>query len=704
MADTEISVLLKLIDEISQPIDQVVNKVDQIGNAASKAANAFAPASAAAAATGVAALKMATDFDSASNGIKRTADLSTSELSKIKQEALTVAPALGVIPEKYIEIASSMAQLGTAKGDLSEMTRQVIELGQATDQPVAKWEEMGKALSATQAVFKMTTQETQAFVASVNYVDDKIGSTASQILDFTNRVGSMASTVKMSANEVAVFAGVFGKLGLPADRAATAFNSMLGTLSNIKGTSKDAQKSFEALGISADDMAKRINENPSKAIQYFLEQVNNSKLPMNELVGAMQKAFGKEAADEILTLAKGADTLKQGLDAVGNSTQRITELQNANKEALATTDGQLKIFAASMQAISVNIGSAMLPALNSLLQALIPLAQGFNSLMTANPILAQIVAGFIAVVAAVTPLLALLGSVASGVSAVAAAIPAIGTAITAVGATASAVVAAIAASPALLIAAITAAVAAILVLVTQHWEQIKQLCMSGMDAIKNLIIGALEPIKNAFPQTFEAIKTAITAFFEVLKTIMKAGFDAAKAIIESGGNFWVTIITKIVEAIIELFKKLVIEAGKAGAGMMKEMASGINQNAGLVQQAVANATRSANQYLPHSPAKKGALRNLDDVGYNFMNTIAKGIRGYDISPVMNSATSQMGVTGDSGVNAASNGSNGRQIVINYAPVLQVRDDADLMKQLKSNQREVVRLLGDANQSLTRRFY
>lgn len=702
MADTVIEVMMKFVDNISSGVDNVTKKIDGIAGSTGKAAQSFAPISAAAAGVLGVATKMAVDFDSAGNSIKRTADLSTSELDKIKQSALGLAPSLGVLPDKYLEIASAMAALGTKKSDIEAMTKNVIELGKATDQGAEKWVGMGQSVSAIQSIFQMSTSEVQNFAAAVNYVDDKIGGTSDQILDFTKRTGSMASTLKMTASDVAVFGGTFSKLGLSSDRSATAFNSLLGSLANIKGGSKDSQAAFAALGISADDMAKRINENPTKAIQFFLEKLNSSKLPLNEVVGAMQKAFGKEAADEIMTLAKGADTLKMGFDAVGDSAARVAEMQKANSAALATIAGQTELFKATMAALAIQLGSALLPALNSVLAGVVPVATAFNSLMSANPIIAQIIVSVLGLVAVIAPILGILSGVITAVGTISGAVGALIPIIGSIAGVVGALFATLAASPAVVAAAIIAAIALVVAAIVMNWDKIKEVCTAGIELVKQIISVGLDTLKSVVSVVVDGIKTVITGFLDLVKTAITMFLDFLKTVIQAGMDIIKNIIKTVIDIIIQTFKTLVSEAGKAGADMMREMANGINKNSHLVAQATANATKSANQYLPHSPAKKGALKNLDTSGFSLMDTIAKGIQGYDMSDVMGSATGAIGGNG-TGLNTATNGSS-TNITVNYSPVLNGNNGGSIMDELKRNQREIVKLIDQAYTNVNRRSY
>lgn len=697
-----IEVIMKFVDNVSGGIDTVTKKIDGIANSTGKAAQSFAPISAAAAGVLGVATKMAVDFDSAGNSIKRTADLSTAELDKIKQSALTTAPALGVLPEKYLEIASSMAALGTKKSDIEAMTKNVIELGKATDQGAEKWVGMGQSVSAIQSIFQLSVGDVQSFTAAVNYADDKIGGTSDQILDFTKRTGSMASTLKMTASDVAVFGATFSKLGLSSDRSATAFNSLLGSLTNIKGGSKDSQEAFAALGISADDMAKRINENPTKAIQFFLEKLNSSKLPLNEVVGHMQKAFGKEATDEILTLAKGADTLKTGFDAVGNSAARVAEMQKANASSLATIAGQAELFKATTSALAIQIGSALLPALNSLLGGLVPIATAFNNLMSVNPIIAQIIVGVLGLTAVIAPILGVLSGIITAVGTITGAVGALIPVIATIGATVATLFATLAASPAVVAAAIIAAIALVVAAIVMNWDKIKDVCASGIEFVKQIIQTGLDGLKNIVSGIVDAIKTVVTGFLDIVKNAVSAFLDFLKTAIQAGMDIVSNIIKTVVELIIQTFKTMVVEAGRAGADMMREMANGINQNSHLVAQATANATKQANQYLPHSPAKKGALRNLDTTGYSLMDTIAKGIRGYDMSDVMGNATAGIGGS-NSVIPVGSGGTSTQGIVINYSPVIN-SNSGSIMDELKRNQREIVKLIDQAYTNVNRRSY
>lgn len=144
------------------------------------------------------------------------------------------------------------------------------------------------------------------------------------------------------------------------------------------------------------------------------------------------------------------------------------------------------------------------------------------------------------------------------------------------------------------------------------WEIIKGIFVSvlrflrgdvdgAMDRIKQTITNVMGLVSGFFSKTWNTIKDTFTSAFKNIKNTVKDGLRGA------------------LDIITNLFGKF----KDAGRNVVTSIADGIKGAVGKVTGAISNVTSKIRDFLPFSPAKKGALRDIMDV--KIVESIAKSI-------------------------------------------------------------------------------
>jgi len=116
-----------------------------------------------------------------------------------------------------------------------------------------------------------------------------------------------------------------------------------------------------------------------------------------------------------------------------------------------------------------------------------------------------------------------------------------------------------------------------------------------------------------------------------------------------------------------LWSTIITDATNAGSNIVKGIADGISGAIHFVSDAITNVTSWISAHLPHSPAKVGPLRHLQEQGAEISNQIAKGM--VNGMPVLSSAIGNitkpiaLSVKGVGAANTKSTPSQGKQTVI-----------------------------------------
>ena len=465
----------------------------------------------------------------------------------------------------------------------------------------------------------------ETFANVTNNLADSMATTEAKILNFVNRSAGVGQTFGILENDVAAFAAAFTALGIAPEKASNAFNTTAQRLAMATQLGDRAAEGFEQLGLSAAEMEAQFAAGQgTEAMMQFLTAVQQGG-PAS--AAALSGILGQGFSDEILQAASGMGQFEQAFirsqEAVAGGGSTIAESFNIIAQ---TSESSLAIMANAFKEISIALGPPILDAIAQIVGAITPLALKFAEFLQNNPKITQMGVAFLAVVAAIGPLLVIIGQIAIAISAI---MPII----TAIGAIIGAVFAAIF-SPMFLFIALIAGVAAAAWAIISNWSAVKAFFA---DLWQSIVAGA------------RALGVAVVAFASQAMAQFVARVQAGAAQVLSA-------IQSMGASILAAIRNVASQAFEAGASIVRRIAEGIRSAIGAVTGAigaVGNAIRAA---LPGSPVDEGPLTILNNISSNpgaqIVDMLARGIES--AAPALQSA---IGLAGMGAVDVAD-GDNG----------------------------------------------
>ena len=138
---------------------------------------------------------------------------------------------------------------------------------------------------------------------------------------------------------------------------------------------------------------------------------------------------------------------------------------------------------------------------------------------------------------------------------------------------------------------------------------------SGMvSKVIGIVKGWVSNIVSAIDNFVYKILGKITSFNTDLGLLFARGWEAIKGFIKSGINGAIGVI----KGMFSTFKN-------AGKGLLDAFTDGIKKGISKAVNAVKDGVKKLRDFLPFSPAKKGALSDLDKSGKSFFPTFAEGM-------------------------------------------------------------------------------
>lgn len=360
----------------------------------------------------------AVEFDTAISGASRALDLSTKEVKLFGDQAKRIAPAIGLSPTKFAELATEAGKLGVAKEAIIGFTKEVGEISAITDLTAAQTQDLAASFAALQTITGVTGKELSIYGATVNKLDDAIGGTTPNIIEFTRQTAASGKLLNLGIKDLAAYGSTMQALGIQSGVAFRSFNSLLTKLAAPQTLSKKGIEGLDALGLSAQEMADIMTTDANAGIELFLTRIREvSEVDVSKALGAVKQVVGGDYGDEILTLALSHEKLGQALGYASDEMDQanLAKKQDELAKKLGNVKGQQAILAAQWERLSITIGSAVLPSITDLLGALTPLVDKFAAFAENNPKLLKAGLAIAAIAISASPVLIVLGGVISAI-------------------------------------------------------------------------------------------------------------------------------------------------------------------------------------------------------------------------------------------------------------------------------------------------
>lgn len=309
------------------------------------------------------------------------------------------------------------------------------------------------------------------------------------------------SSAGYSVNDAALYMGVMANNGIEADKAA---NSLKTGLARLVSPAKEGAEMMDKLGINVTNADGTMKD--SVTIQKELHDAFG-KLSESEQIAAASAIFGKNQMAPWLALINTAPEDVGKLDEALGKNGTAMEMQGAMMSGFAGSIEQLK---SGIDVLAVSFGEALAPMIQKVVGVIQILVNWFNGL---SPQMQTIIATIAVVVAAIGPLLIVLGALTSAIGTLMIYGPMIVGAI-------GAVVAAF--GPIILI---IGGVIAAGILLYKNWDKIKAKAQALGKGLKN----AWNSIKNSAAAAWDAVRNKIVAAWNKISSTVGGKVNAVKA-------------------------------------------------------------------------------------------------------------------------------------------------------------------------------
>lgn len=335
-------------------------------------------------------------FESVMADVRKVVDFDTPEQFKaMSGDILKLSTELPMAAEGIAKIVAAGGQSGIAREDLLAFAESATKMGIAFDITA---DQAGDMMAKWRTAFKMNQEEVVALADKINYLGNTTAASAPLISDVVTRIGSLGEVGGVASGEIAALGASMVGVGIPSEVAATGIKNLILGMAAGEGATKSQAAAFAALGMTAEDVASRMQVDAKGAIIDVMKALQ--ELDADKRAATLQDLFGKESIGAIAPLLGNLENLQENFDKVADAVQYAGSMEAEYAARSQTTENQIQLAKNALDATQISIGNALLPTIGNLFAAVAPVLTSFGEWASKNQELVAIIAGVAAGIAA----------------------------------------------------------------------------------------------------------------------------------------------------------------------------------------------------------------------------------------------------------------------------------------------------------------
>ncbi|MDE7436792.1 MAG: phage tail tape measure protein [Lachnospiraceae bacterium] len=294
------------------------------------------------------------EYESAFTGVKKTVNATEEELSTMRQEFLTMSEEIPASASAIAEVAESAGQLGIQTEHITEFSRVMIDLGNATDLAST---EASESLAQFANVVGMSQGDFDRLGSVIVDLGNNTATTESHIVAMGTRIAAAGHQVNMSEAQIMAFSAGLSSLGLEAEAGGTAFSKLMINMQVACETGNQSLTDFASVaGMSAEQFKIAFQQDATGAIMAFLQGLNDTERNGMSAISVLNNMDIKEVRlrDTILRAASATDLMNNCIEIGNQAWQANNALTTEAETRYATTESKVQMLKNSVQECAIS--------------------------------------------------------------------------------------------------------------------------------------------------------------------------------------------------------------------------------------------------------------------------------------------------------------------------------------------------------------
>lgn len=399
------------LTEFGNKYDKAGQKVSSVGD---KLTSTLTPALIG---SGAAAVAAATDMDTSLTNVRKTVDGTEQQYQALKDAAVEFSKTNAVSASQILDIQALGAQLGFTIDELDEFGEVVSGLDIATDMDA---ETAATQLAQFANITKMSHDEISNYGSAVVGLGNNFATTESKISAMAMRIAAAGTQVGMSQADILGLSTALSSLGIEAEAGGSAISTIMSNIDKDVATGSDSLAAWASTAqMSAEQFAAAWKSDPVTALAAVLSGLESATEAGGNM-SLMLEDLGISELRQTDAMKRMAGNSQLVADAVGKANEEWSRNSALSKE-VENRNGSLaakfQILLNKVIAVADDIGGPLADALLDALDAMDPffkaVEDGAQAFADMDDDQQRVIISTVALVAALGPLLKLIGGIPS---------------------------------------------------------------------------------------------------------------------------------------------------------------------------------------------------------------------------------------------------------------------------------------------------
>lgn len=215
------------------------------------------------------AITSAQELDGAYRDMRKTVEATEEQYAALKEAAIEFSNTHVTSASQILEIEAMGGQLGIAADSLEEFATTVANLDIATNIDA---DTVAEQIGQLASIMDIATEDFDNFGDALVRLGNNEPALESNIMDITARIGSQATILGMSADQVLAYSTALAATGQKSEAAGTALSNTMADIEAAVAQGEEGLQGFaEVADMSAEDFAKAWETDAAGALQKFIE-------------------------------------------------------------------------------------------------------------------------------------------------------------------------------------------------------------------------------------------------------------------------------------------------------------------------------------------------------------------------------------------------------------------------------------------------
>ncbi len=486
-----------------QKIGAAGEKLQSVGSSIEGVGQKLMPVTAAVGGLATAAVKVASDFDSAMSQVAAVSGATGKELDALRDKAREMGSKTKFSASEAAEAMNYMAMAGWKTGDMLDGIEGIMNLAAASGEDLATTSDIvTDALTA----LGLSASDSGHFADILAAASSNANTNVAMMGETFKYCAPVAGALGFTAEDTAEAIGLMANAGIKSSQAGTAMRTMLTSLTGEVTFVGDAFGELTVQTVNADGSMRSLGDILGDCRAAF------AQMSEAERAANAEALVGKNAMSGFLAVMNAApgdiEKLNSAINNCDGTAERMAETMQDN---LA---GQLTILKSQLEELAISIGEILMPSIRQIVGWIQGLVDWLNGLDEGTK---KVIVTVALVAAALGPVLIVIGKVVGAVGTILTVVPKIAGAVSGVvGFVSGTVIPALSAVVAAIgwVPIAIAAVIGVVVLLYNKCEWFRDAVNAVWAQVRDFFVSAWEVICSFFTETIPAAWESLVSFFQ----------------------------------------------------------------------------------------------------------------------------------------------------------------------------------------------